>query len=122
MRVLVCGGRDYNDKTKVWKALHAVADQHGMIFLIQGGAKGADSHARDWVRDQMRTAPRRASGGVTFHADWLRYGPKAGPIRNQKMIDEGKPDLVIAFPGGKGTADMVRRARAAGIEVREIAA
>lgn len=120
MRVLVCGGRDYDNRTTVWKALHEVADEHGMIFLIQGGAKGADSLAREWVRDQMRRAPRRAEGGVSFHADWLRYGPKAGPIRNQLMIDEGEPDLVIAFPGGRGTADMVRRARAAGIEVREV--
>jgi hypothetical protein len=51
-------------------------------------------------------------------AEWKKYGPAAGPIRNQRMLDWG-PDLVVAFSGGKGTADMVRRARAAGVEVIE---
>lgn len=54
-----------------------------------------------------------------FPADWRKYGKSAGPLRNQQMIDEGKPDLVVAFPGGTGTADMVRRAKAAGIRVIE---
>ena len=54
-------------------------------------------------------------------ADWAKHGRKAGPIRNQRMIDEGRPDLVVAFPGGTGTADMVERARVAGIRVIEIA-
>jgi hypothetical protein len=56
-----------------------------------------------------------------YMADWDGLGRKAGPIRNQRMLDEGKPDLVIAFPGGRGTADMVRRAREAGVEVVELA-
>jgi len=54
-------------------------------------------------------------------ANWAELGRKAGPIRNQQMLDEGKPNLVVAFPGGRGTADIVRRARAAGIEVVEFA-
>lgn len=44
-------------------------------------------------------------------AEWDRLGRKAGPIRNQRMLDEGKPALVIAFPGGTGTAGMVAIAR-----------
>ena len=48
--------------------------------------------------------------------DWKKYGKKAGPLRNQQMLEEGKPDLVVAFPGGNGTADMVRRAKKANIE------
>jgi len=56
---------------------------------------------------------------TTFDADW-KLGKKAGPLRNQRMIDEGRPDLVVAFPGGKGTADMVRRAEAAGVKVLKI--
>ena len=53
----------------------------------------------------------------SYPAQWDVYGRRAGPIRNQEMIDEGKPDGVVAFPGGKGTADMVRRAEAAGLKV-----
>jgi predicted solute-binding protein len=55
-----------------------------------------------------------------YQADWARLGRKAGPIRNQRMLDEAKPDVVIAFPGGRGTADMLRRTRQAGVEVIEV--
>jgi hypothetical protein len=61
--------------------------------------------------------------GVTveqFPAEWGRLGRAAGPIRNAVMLRDGKPELVIAFKGGAGTADMKARARKAGIEVREI--
>lgn len=53
-----------------------------------------------------------------YPADWERYGKRAGPIRNRKMLDQG-PDLVVAFGGDKGTADCVREARRRGIAVRE---
>lgn len=56
---------------------------------------------------------------LTEIADWSKYGKAAGPMRNQKMLDEYKPDLVVALPGGRGTADMVSRARVAGVEVIE---
>lgn len=49
-----------------------------------------------------------------------KYGKSAGPIRNQTMLDDGKPDLVLAFPGGRGTADMVAKAEKHGIPVRRI--
>ena len=55
-----------------------------------------------------------------YMADWDGLGRKAGPIRNQRMLDDGKPDLGIAFPGGRGTADMVRRAREAGVETIQV--
>jgi hypothetical protein len=54
-------------------------------------------------------------------ANWRKYGPAAGPIRNQQMLDWG-PDLVVAFAGGTGTAGMVALARAAGVPVIEPAA
>lgn len=55
-----------------------------------------------------------------FPADWKRYGRGAGPVRNQQMIEEGGADGCIAFPGGRGTADMVRRAKNAGLDVIEV--
>jgi hypothetical protein len=51
---------------------------------------------------------------------YQEYGKGAGPRRNKQMIEEGNPDLVIAFPGGRGTADMINRARAAGVRVIEV--
>ena len=69
--------------------------------------------AEDWAKV-------RGIECVVFHADRAKYGRAAGPIRNQQMLDEGRPTLVVAFPDGRGTADMVRRARSAGVEVIEV--
>jgi len=57
---------------------------------------------------------------VPYKADWHLHGKAAGPKRNQRMLDHGRPKRVIAFPGGKGTADMVDRARVAGVDVIEV--
>jgi predicted Rossmann-fold nucleotide-binding protein len=108
MRVLVCGGRDYQDIATVLRVLDGLEPRPTLI--IEGGSSGCDACAAEW-------AFRRGVRNVTFHADWKQHKRAAGPIRNQEMIDEGKPDLVVAFPGGVGTADMVRRAKAAGIRV-----
>ena len=113
MRVLVCGGRDYQDRARVFAALDALDSQRGPLVVIQGGASGADSLAREWCFAQ------RTCELVNVPADWRAHGRAAGPMRNQKMLDKYAPDLVLAFPGGRGTADMVRRARSAGVEVIE---
>lgn len=110
MRVLVCGGRDYTNGQK----LHAYLDgKFGIDCIIQGGADGADALARGW-------AQRNGVALVSVHALWGHYGPYAGPRRNQDMINLLAPDLVIAAPGGKGTADMVARAEKAGISVERV--
>ena len=81
--------------------------------LIHGAARGADSLAGEW-------ASTRAVPVKIFPADWQTHGRSAGHIRNAQMLREGKPDLVVAFPGGRGTADMVAKANAAGITVKLI--
>ena len=113
MRVLVCGGRNYNDHVRVAAVLNRLHSAKGIALIIQGGARGADELAYGWAK---------ANGveEIQFDADWENQGSFAGPARNKRMLDEGKPDLVIAFPGGRGTADMVRKARRAGVEVVEI--
>ncbi|MEO9297603.1 DUF2493 domain-containing protein [Devosia alba] len=113
-RVLVCGGRDYNDTARVFAVLDKLHDYAGIDVIIEGGARGADSCGKEW-------GFRRMVEVETYLADWENQGAFAGPARNKRMLDEGKPDLVIAFPGGRGTADMVRKARRAGVEVVEIA-
>lgn len=114
MRILVCGGRNYRDLDAIYAALDSLRALHGELTIIEGGASGADCFARAW-------GATRQQRGVTFPADWATHGRKAGPLRNQRMLDKGKPDLVLAFPGGRGTADMVRRAKAAGVPVTEVA-
>lgn len=114
MRVLVCGGRNYNDRDRLWAVLDKLADEAGIECIIQGGARGADSLASDY-------ADHNGFYQEQYDADWDAHGTFAGPMRNKRMLEEGRPDLVIAFPGGRGTADMVKKARKAGVEVIEIA-
>ena len=115
MRVLVCGGRNYSDKGAVFAALDDLRQLHGRLTIIQGGAAGADHLARKWCERQNSVHM------INEPADWKAHGRAAGPIRNQRMLDDHKPHLVLAFPGGRGTADMVRRAEAAGVLVMTIA-
>lgn len=116
MRVLVCGGRDYDDSHRVYQVLDKLHAEAGIDIIIEGGAKGADRLAREWAWH-----PYGCGMVETFDADWEAHGTFAGPMRNKRMLEEGLPDLVIAFPGGRGTADMIRKARRAGVEVVEIA-
>ncbi|MGB0731782.1 MAG: DUF2493 domain-containing protein [Miltoncostaeaceae bacterium] len=109
IRVIVCGGRDYLDREAVDAALDAVHRKHGAFTLVHGGANGADLLAGLWA----------ASRGVEFEvhpAAWTQHGKRAGPMRNQHMLELGT-DAVVAFPGGRGTADMVSRAEKAGVPV-----
>jgi len=112
MRVLVCGGRNYDDRAAIYDALDWLHLRHRFTVLIAGGARGADSIAADW-------ANLRGISTQIYMAEWERLGRKAGPIRNQRMVKEGNPDLVVAFPGGKGTAGMIALARTAGVKVME---
>jgi predicted Rossmann-fold nucleotide-binding protein len=114
MRVLVCGGRNFDDFIRVSMVLDRLHTSQGIDVLIEGGAAGADRLASQWAW-HCGVATER------YEADWENQGSFAGPARNKRMLDEGKPDLVIAFPGGRGTADMVKKARKAGVKVIEIA-
>ena len=122
MRVLVCGGRDYSDSPALFRALDAIDREHGITCIIHGGASGADDIAHSWWT--RRYVDRKRPGWFTLavcRPDWSAAGKAAGPQRNQMMLERGKPDMVLAAPGGRGTADMVRRAREAGVTVIEVA-
>lgn len=110
MKVLVCGGRDYRDRERLFATLDGLPD---VSVIISGMAKGADSLAAAWAKERGKPL-------MAFPADWRAHGRRAGPIRNVRMLMDGKPDLVVAFPGGKGTADMVKRSRASGVKVIEV--
>lgn len=113
MRVLVCGGRSFNNINFVYKTLDIFHEKYNFTLIIQGGASGVDRAALYWANS--REIKERE-----FLADWKKHGLSAGPLRNQQMINEGKPELVIAFSGGKGTADMIQRAKASKIETIEV--
>lgn len=111
-KILVCGSRYLIDRKLVFEYLDKKLSQEGAFFLIEGGASGADEIARSWAR--FRCVPQ-----CTVPANWAKLLDKAGSIRNGWMLLLD-PDEVIAFPGGSGTHDMIERAKAARILVREI--
>ena len=111
MRLLVTGSRHFQDAELVLRKIKEYAP--GVV--IRGGQSGADWLAR-------RAAKKLGIKTKTFLANWRMSGPSAGPLRNQEMLDKGKPDAVLAFPleDSEGTWDMVRKAKAAGIPVEVV--
>ncbi len=128
-RVLVCGGRKYGvvpsllpapsatERARLiaranaeCQALFAVLDELTPSHMAHGGAHGADSIAADYAKQAEIVC-------TSYPAKWDVFGNRAGPIRNTQMLNDFRPDVVVACPGGKGTADMVRKAEAAGVRV-----
>jgi hypothetical protein len=110
MRILVCGGRHYDRPKFVRETLDALHREQSITAIISGGCTGADTFAAEWAK-------KHGVALEVYKADWYAHGRAAGPIRNQEMLDKGRPELVVAFPGGRGTEDMARKAAAAGVRV-----
>lgn len=132
MNILVCGGRDYGKLNyefatgKIIEDRRAREHRNGLIWLdlliksrgllahnitiISGGATGGDTIGEDWSFS-------RGSKLHRFPAQWNLHGKSAGYVRNRQMLTEGKPDLIVAFPGGVGTYNMIQLGREAKIEV-----
>lgn len=105
MIVVVFGGRKaaYRD-SYVFRVLDAYHASFGFTLLVEGGGKGTDRQAREWAIS--RNVPHK-----TCDADWDDYGGYAGPIRNRYMLEHYRPQLAIGFPGGPGTANMIKQVR-----------
>lgn len=115
MRLLVCGSRHFNDLELMKKVLRGMFDVDDTVTLIHGDDKGSD-------RLSERALAGYLKGGLVvrrFPAEWDKYGKAAGPIRNQQMLFEGKPDKVLAFlaPDSRGTKNMIEIAQKAGVPV-----
>ena len=112
--IVVTGGRTYSDAARVAEVLGTVLARAGSMVVRHGDATGADRLAKDWC--EANGVPDDPFP-ITMQ-EWRTYGKASGPIRNARMLAEPpKPDLVVAFPGGTGTADCVAQARALGIPV-----
>jgi len=128
VKILVCGSRTFDDYGGdspidiIDSVLHGILENHlyytsPSITVIEGGARGADRYAQEWAEAYEDRVTLE-----TYPADWAKHGKAAGFIRNQQMLDEGKPDIVVAFVDkpltqSRGTADMVLRAERAGLPV-----
>lgn len=112
MHVLITGSRDWSNIKAITDKLDDLFDNDSKLIICHGDARGADRIAADYAR-RMNIPVR------SFPANWDKYGKRAGVIRNQQMLDEFKPELVLAFPiaSSIGTYDMIRRARSAGVTV-----
>lgn len=111
-RVIVCGGRDYTDQDAIRERLEVLRADYPDAIVIHGGAPGADSWAG-------HIAGRLGLDVEVYPANWKKYGRAAGPIRNREMLDSGA-DLVIAFPGGVGTQNMITQAGLMGVPVLRV--
>ena len=115
MRVLVCGSRDFGNPEFLNSTLNEFHSKHGIDVLINGAAPGADTLAHLWAQDN-------GIDTESYPANWKAHGRAAGPMRNKRMLTEGKPDAVIAFINkpleqSRGTANMCKIAREAGVKV-----
>lgn len=112
MRILICGSRNWKDAEIIRKAMLRFPPD---TVIISGGASGADAIAE-------RLAKEMNFKSEVYPADWTKFGRAAGPIRNKRMLDEGKPWAVYAFYNpkkSKGTRSMVLLAHQANIDVIE---
>jgi len=110
--IIVTGGRDYTDKDHVWQVLDSVRPGN---VIVGDCPSGVDAFVRGWL---MRTP--KLTGFVVYEAHWETEGKAAGPLRNQRMVDDHPEALLIAFPGGRGTAHCTDAARKAGLVVLEV--
>lgn len=103
MKLIICGGRDYELSAAAYDKLWNI---HGVTEVVSGGATGADACGEFWARVSHVPVKR-------FPADWGFHGKAAGPIRNRQMAEYA--DAVALFKGGKGTANMRAEAERAGL-------
>lgn len=102
VKVLVCGGRNFNNR----QVVHRVLTKLNPDIVVHGGASGADKLAGEWAEENGKEER-------IYYAKWGLHGKAAGPMRNKEMLEKEIEGLngVIAFPGGRGTQDMINRAR-----------
>lgn len=124
LTIIACGARDWHNSGVIWGTLDELRAREPELNVIEGRCRGADRIAGAWAARNRA----RGVGWVPFPARWTIFGKAAGPIRNQEMLDRlleardlGHEVLVVAFHDAleqsRGTKDMVRRARKAGVPV-----
>jgi hypothetical protein len=115
MRIVVAGGRDFNNyallKEKLDYYLQNLPKEN--IIIISGTAKGADSLGERYAAENGLKCER-------FPADWNKHGKKAGILRNEDMANQS--DALIAFYDGqsRGTGHMIGYCKRKGLKVKVV--
>lgn len=110
MKVIIAGGRDHELSEDDFARLDQEVGEE-ISLVISGGASGVDASGECWARS-------RGVPVEVVEARWQELGRKAGPIRNEEMAK--KADVVVLFPGGKGTGSMARLAKRYGLRVIDL--
>lgn len=131
--ILICGGRSYgrvpsevhpdaydrmreqacHERGRLFVIMRTAVERLSASRFVMGDATGADYLAAGWCKDN-------GFDFKVYPADWQQHGDKAGPIRNRLMLEQEHPSAVIAFPGSKGTRNMVGLAERAGVRVIKV--
>lgn len=110
MKIMVTGGRHYNDEDHIRKTFEQFIREHGVPDeLIVGDATGADSLARV-------IAMELGIPVTVFYANWVKYKKAAGPVRNEEMVKQ-RPDFCLPFPGNRGTANAIALCKRRGVRL-----
>ena len=109
-RVIIAGSRDFDDYLLLQDHADYMLSRQEDIEIVSGGASGADALGERYAKD-------RGYKLKIFPADWVKYGRRAGPVRNREMAEYA--DALLAYWDGKsrGTKNMIEEARARGLKV-----
>ncbi len=117
MRVVVCGGRDFQDRELCFKTLDGLLEEETDVEIVTGGAGGADALGAEYAQARAREL-------TVFKPEWDRFGKSAGPVRNRQMVSyagETRAAVVAFWDGASpGTASTISFARQAGLETHVI--
>lgn len=107
--MLICGDRRWTDREQIKRYLSTLPKD---TTIIEGECEGADIISREEAMTLGLKVER-------YPANWKLHGKAAGPIRNKRMLDDGKPNLVVAFHNdiehSKGTKNMLKQAKQHGV-------
>jgi len=111
MKVIIAGGRDFNDYDLLRKQCDHLLQNQVVVEIVSGTAKGADQLGERYAKEKEYKITR-------FPANWDEYGKSAGYIRNEEMAKYA--DALIAFWDGKskGTEHMINLAKQYNLKVK----
>ncbi|WFE75215.1 DUF2493 domain-containing protein [Roseinatronobacter sp. S2] len=112
MRLIIAGGRHLDDVALIRRALARAHAIRPITVLIHGGNGALGITAEDWAREMRLHV-------VRYPANWRELGKRAEAIRNAFMLEDSRPDMLLALPGGNDTADLVTGAFGARVPVIE---
>ena len=108
IKVIICGGRDFNDFAYLTERLDHLLQSRKAVEIVSGGARGADTLGEQWASETSHQVKQ-------FLADWNKHGRSAGYKRNEQMADYATHCVAFWDGRSRGTMHMINLAREAGL-------